>query len=81
MKPRHENWHESTIGNSGTVAADVSCPLCGQRVIYNGNYFCEDWGFVHNGKRTGGDCDWALPHPAVNDSDRAICDALGTDYR
>ncbi len=50
---------------------EARCPKCSGRVVYNGNYFCENW---------GDDCDWALPHPARSKKDRAVCDVLGIDY-
>jgi hypothetical protein len=48
----------------------VRCPACSGKIVYNGNYFCEYWGTVISRQRVGGDCDWALPHPADNDLDR-----------
>jgi hypothetical protein len=71
--------HVSEIGNDGIIT-NVNCPSCGKRIIYNGNYFCEDWGYVSKRTRYGGDCSWALPHPATSATDRAICDALCVDY-
>jgi hypothetical protein len=52
--------------------AGIACPKCGLApVVYNGNYFCDNW---------GDECNWALPHPATSKSDREICDLIGTDY-
>jgi len=72
--------HTSKIDNDGAIVPEVCCPQCGKRVIYNGNYFCEDWGYVHKRSRMGGNCSWALQHPATSAADRAICDALGINY-
>jgi len=46
------------------------CPLDGARIVYNGNYFCENWGA----------CNWALAHPARSRADREICTRLGITY-
>jgi hypothetical protein len=52
--------------------AFILCPKCGQDwVVYNGNYFCDQW---------GENCDWALAHPAVTKKDRKFCDEVGIDY-
>jgi predicted RNA-binding Zn-ribbon protein involved in translation (DUF1610 family) len=48
--------------NNGKTTLE-KCPECGGRVIYNGNYFCERW---------GGECWWALPHPAGKAADREL---------
>lgn len=79
---RNPNWPD----NSGAFT-NADCPECGKLVVRNGNYFCEDFGYDHparNGKpawRSGGPCNWALPHPASRPVDRAVCDALGINYR
>jgi len=39
------------------------CPKDGARIVYNGNYFCENF---------GKGCDWALPHPARKKADREL---------
>lgn len=72
---QYGNWHcvgERDWENNScdwTTARDLpdgnretleDCPDCGARVIYNGNYFCERW---------GGECWWALPHPARRQAD------------
>lgn len=50
----------------------IICPGCwDDYIVYNGNYFCDSYG-----ER----CDWALPHPARKDADRAVCDLIGVDY-
>ncbi len=77
MVKQTSGWHQSNIGNSGSIVKKVTCPMCGKRVIYNGNYFCEEWGFDHNGERSGGYCDWTLETPATRDYDIEMCDALG----
>ena len=56
----------------GYLIPNVRCPACGDRMVYNGNYFCESW--------NSGLCEWALPHPARHRSDRNVCDQLGIDY-
>ena len=56
---------------------EISCPVCkAHPVVYNGNYFCDNWDFP----KSSGRCDWALPHPAVRKRDRKICDLIGIDY-
>lgn len=77
-----------SLYNSGDLVPDVVCPECQSRVLYNGNYFCEDWGMEHRvfkngktyGERVGGPCDWALAVPAETKADKEICDKLGLDY-
>jgi len=73
-------WGErpSAQGKQGAIVSvkgtdqRIVCPACGDApIVYNGNYFCDDW---------GGECDWALPHPATRRRDRDICDLLGIDY-
>lgn len=56
-------WHESHIGNSGSRTG-LPCPMpkCSGEIVYNGNYFCTNWGHVYQGERRGGPCDWALSH-------------------
>lgn len=86
-------FHESMIGNSGRIVDGVRCPSCGLRVIYNGNYFCEEFGGIvtqaieFNGIRGyerirfGGVCDWALDtNPAVTKKDREMCRRLNIGY-
>jgi hypothetical protein len=63
----------------GTTAA-ITCPACEQAwVVYNGNYFCDNWAFPYSG--ADGECEWALAHPATTQRDRAICDLIGIDYQ
>lgn len=55
----------------------IRCPACGRAwVVYNGNYFCDDWSYP---VQPGG-CDWALAHPARSKRDREFCDLVGIDY-
>lgn len=57
----------------------VTCPKCGLApVVYNGNYFCDNW--VYPGPPGPEECDWALAHPARSARDREVCDLIGTDY-
>jgi hypothetical protein len=57
----------------------IDCPKCGAApVVYNGNYFCDNWTFPFSS--ADGECDWALAHPATTKRDQAICDLLGIDY-
>lgn len=70
-------------GKQGTLAlaqgslVGIDCPACGAApIVYNGNYFCDDWNFPAG----PGDCTWALAHPATTKRDREICDLIGTDY-
>ena len=60
-------WHP----RGGGWVTEASCPRCGSQVVYNGNYFCENWSY---------DCAWALPHPARSAADRRVCDVVGVDY-
>lgn len=58
----------------------VSCPKCGAApVVYNGNYFCDNWTFPFSSADIG-ECDWALAHPATTKRDREFCDLVGLDY-
>lgn len=57
----------------------IECPECGAApVVYNGNYFCDNW--VYPGPPGEGECRWALAHPATSKRDREICDLIGIDY-
>jgi len=69
-KPR--TWYESDIPDNYGDLTPETCPECGGHIIYNGNYFCEFWGTTYQGKRLGGPCDWALPHPSVRPVDREL---------
>lgn len=54
----------------------IDCPLCGAApVVYNGNYFCDNWNFPAGPD----DCTWALAHPARTKRDREFCDLVGID--
>lgn len=55
-------WSSRQETAAGRVTLE-HCPSCGARIIYNGNYFCVDYGIV---------CDWALPHPARKKADREL---------
>lgn len=60
--------------NYGTYTAE-DCPReeCPGKVVYNGNYFCEYWGWDPKGKPLPeGACDWALPHPQTEYADRLV---------
>lgn len=44
---------------------ELPCPMkrCKGEVLYNGNYFCSNFGYTSQaGKRIGGPCNWALSH-------------------
>jgi len=71
-----------SVYNCGDLVRDEECPKCYKRVLYNGNYFCEDWGYTsaYDGQHYGGPCDWALGHPARSKKDRAFCDRQHLDY-
>lgn len=66
-KPTEREWNHQA-GGWETVA---KCPEDGGMVVYNGNYFCENWG----------DCNWALPGdpPITRPTEVAICYQLGID--
>lgn len=55
-------WTTARDNEAGRLTLE-HCPKCGESIVYNGNYFCED---LFNG------CDWALPHPARKKADRAL---------
>lgn len=60
--------------NFGTYTAE-DCPRenCQGKVVYNGNYFCEFWGWDPDGKPLPeGACDWALPHPQTEYADKLL---------
>jgi hypothetical protein len=68
-------WWEvgDVVAQAGAPHLEIWCPKCHTfPVFHNGNYFC--------GGFDGGDCDWALAHPARSKRDRAICDLIGIDY-
>jgi hypothetical protein len=57
----------------------ITCPVCGAApVVYNGNYFCDNWSFPFSSAE--GECDWALAHPARTKRDREFCDLVGIDH-
>lgn len=57
----------------------VLCPKCKRYpVVYNGNYFCD--GFGYSGGHSADECTWALPHPVRSKRDRDVCDLIGIDY-
>lgn len=58
--------------HGGGWSTDARCPRCGREVVYNGNYFCEDF--------DAGGCRWALEHPATDPGDRRVCDVVGITY-
>lgn len=47
---------------------DVRCPRCGSPITYNGNYYCQAWGW----RGLSVTCNWALPHPQETYEDRLI---------
>lgn len=53
---RHEG------ANAGWRTAET-CPECGDIIVYNGNYFCINF---------GDECGWAMPHPQVVQADKEI---------
>lgn len=53
------------ITNQGDPTTE-KCPQCGGTIVYNGNYFCENWTWYSDDRpvnKEEGECDWALPHP------------------
>jgi hypothetical protein len=54
------------IGNEGEPTNE-KCPKCNGKIVYNGNYFCENWGDT---------CNWALPHPQIEMADKKISYSL-----
>jgi hypothetical protein len=55
----------------------IPCPKCGAApVVYNGNYFCDNWNYPAGPD----DCDWAQAHPSTTKRDRDFCDLVGLDY-
>lgn len=87
MTAPYTRWWERprTRGRQGDLAKQagsdllIECPKCKEvPVVYNGNYFCDNWRSEWNGKKWL--CDWALAHPARSKRDRAVCDLLGIDY-
>lgn len=78
--------NEQRQGNQGRLALvagrniGITCPKCkNQPVVYNGNYFCDNYPPLDR-VSTAGHCDWALAHPARSKRDRAVCDLIGIDY-
>lgn len=65
--PDDEREWDAVAGGWKTVA---KCPENGSPVVYNGNYFCSDW---------GRGCNWALSgdYPLTRPSEIAICHQLG----
>jgi hypothetical protein len=80
----YEEWLNRTwvkakyAGNDGWLTVE-HCPDCGGRILYNGNYYCEHWGWTKKGIRTryGGSCNWSLPHDVErNEVEQALFDRL-----
>lgn len=78
-------------GNEGD-ATSVRCPRCDGEVIYNGNYFCENWTWRGRPPREleFWECDWALgptdddlldEGEVVTDEDRRVWAELRQRYR
>lgn len=67
-EPSERTWN----AHGGGWSTAARCPRCGRQVVYNGNYFCED--FDVDG------CRWALEHPATDPGDRRVCDVVGITY-
>lgn len=89
MTARPARWWETDTpareGRQGRIASPagrsggITCPECGAApVVYNGNYFCDNW--VFPGPPGEGECVWALAHPATTRRDREFCDLVGIDY-
>jgi hypothetical protein len=55
------------IGNHGKPTGRKCPKKCGGNVVYNGNYFCENW---TSEPKLPGECDWALPHPQTERRDQ-----------
>lgn len=71
---KHQLRHE------GATATTIKCPVCGDIIVYNGNYFCNSFdafevrcGDVYLNEGT---CTWALPHPATSNRDKKVIDQL-----
>lgn len=60
------------MDNHGTPTGHECPKKCGGKVVYNGNYFCENWTYPK--PKLPGECDWALPHPQTlrRDQEMAI---------
>lgn len=59
------------ISNEGNPTKE-RCPNCNAIILYNGNYFCENW----SNSPKEDECDWALPHPQTLLTDKKIAFAL-----
>ena len=79
--PRARQRQGDIVSPAGRTG-QILCPKCkSYPVVYNGNYFCDDYDApALDPKGQGGSCDWALAHPSTSKRDRAICDLIGIDY-
>jgi endogenous inhibitor of DNA gyrase (YacG/DUF329 family) len=59
-------WTTARDLRGGNRTTLEKCPDCGGKIVYNGNYFCENLG----GEPL--DCHWALPHPPRREADRDL---------
>lgn len=67
-----KGWLATVAGTS----TGVGCPKCHEYpVVYNGNYFCDNW----NHPAGPGDCDWAMTSPPTGKRDREIATLIGLD--
>jgi hypothetical protein len=66
LRGQQASWFTDGMKNPGSTPTNETCPKCGLEVVYNGNYFCTDWGL------NDADCDWALPHPPTELVDKQI---------
>lgn len=81
----YRKWQENPLGNNQGDPTGKRCPKnCGGWVVYNGNYFCTNWGYTNpiEDIRFGGPCDWALSHsdpptPAEERQESQYARALG----
>lgn len=69
-------------GEQGKLTG-VSCPKCGEPIVYNGNYFCDRWAFPPRAEF--GECDWALSHDdetggAIGEVDQRVWEQLKKHY-
>lgn len=78
----HREGRQGRLASPAGRSHGIDCPKCGAApVVYNGNYFCDDYHAPElSPDGRGGSCNWALAHPAVSKRDRAICDLIGLDY-
>lgn len=73
---------QHVLRHSCAKATTVKCPVCGDVIVYNGNFFCNSFEGIEHDKDlkdvvlVPGTCKWALPYPVTRDEGRNVVEEL-----